>query len=282
MSGVRRRPFDQRLVAGGMLVAPAIALIAGVTLLPLVMLVFRLAGTEGVGGVGRVLADGLHRKVMIRTVEVSASVTFICLVAGYPVALFLTVATPRVRKIMVLALALPMAVSVLIRSYAWLAVLGRSGPINKGLEAMGLIEQPLQLVFNRFGITVGMVAIMLPITIFPLYGVMRQIDPVLLEAAVSMGARPLKAIATVLVPLSVPGIVAGSIVVFVLSLGFYVTPAVLGGPKDQLIAQLIESDVRSLFDWQAAAVTGITLTLLTLAAIGVGLRLVPNYRLPEE
>jgi len=262
--------------------APAVLLVAAVIFLPLGLLFRMIFAAGGAEAVARVLESGLHRTVMLRTVSLSTVVALICLFLGYPVALFLRVADPPMRRALVLALALPMTMSVLIRSYAWMAVLGRTGLVNTALLGLGVVDGPFDLLFNRTSVTIGMVSIMLPIMIFPLYSVMEQIDTSLLEAARSAGASALRAIFSVVVPLSVPGVAAGVILVFILCLGFYVTPALLGGPREQLLAQLIETDVRTLLDWQAAAVSAILLTVVAVVSLALTLRLFTAGHLLEE
>jgi ABC-type spermidine/putrescine transport system permease subunit I len=167
---------------------------------------------------------------------------------------------------MVLVL-VPFWTSVLVRTYAWLVLLQRNGLINGWLQSLGLIDEPLQLAHNLTGSIIGMVHIMLPFLVLPLYASMKSIDLDLVRAAVGLGATPRRAFWTVFFPMSLPGLFAGVVLVFVLSLGFFVTPALLGGGRVQMLAQRIESTITLYSNWGAASALGVVLLLVTLALI---------------
>jgi ABC-type spermidine/putrescine transport system permease subunit I len=169
---------------------------------------------------------------------------------------------------MVLVL-VPFWTSVLVRTYAWLVLLQRNGLINGWLQSLGLIDEPLQLAHNLTGSIIGMVHIMLPFLVLPLYASMKSIDLDLVRAAVGLGATPRRAFWTVFFPMSLPGLFAGVVLVFVLSLGFFVTPALLGGGRVQMLAQRIESTITLYSNWGAASALGVVLLLVTLALIWV-------------
>jgi ABC-type spermidine/putrescine transport system permease subunit I len=161
----------------------------------------------------------------------------------------------------------PFWTSVLVRTYAWLVLLQRNGLINGWLQSLGLIDEPLQLAHNLTGSIIGMVHIMLPFLVLPLYASMKSIDLDLVRAAVGLGATPRRAFWTVFFPMSLPGLFAGVVLVFVLSLGFFVTPALLGGGRVQMLAQRIESTITLYSNWGAASALGVVLLLVTLALI---------------
>jgi putative spermidine/putrescine transport system permease protein/spermidine/putrescine transport system permease protein len=163
-----------------------------------------------------------------------------------------------------IAVLLPFWTSLLVRTYAWLVLLQRQGLINKWGMSLGLWDEPLALVHNLTGTLIGMVHIMLPFLILPVYGSMRAIDRDYLKAAANLGAGPVRAFWTVFFPLSLPGLSAGAVIVFILCLGFYVTPAVLGGGKVILISNRIANDVELFFNWGAASALGVVLLVLTM------------------
>lgn len=171
---------------------------------------------------------------------------------------------PRARALIATAVMVPFWTSVLARSLAWVILLGRRGVLNEWLLSLGAIEQPLPLLFNSLGVQIGMVHVLLPFMILPIWSVLARLDPALPLAARSLGATPARAFLHVVLPLSMPGLVAGMTLVFMLAVGFYITPALLGGPNDLTIAMLIEMVVRDLLDWSFGAV----LSLVLLAAVG--------------
>jgi ABC-type spermidine/putrescine transport system permease subunit I len=172
-----------------------------------------------------------------------------------------------------LALLLPFWSSLLVRSFAWMTLLQDTGVINRALLALGVVDEPIELIRNSLGVTIGMTHIMLPYMVLPLYAVMARIDLSLSEAAGSLGASPLRGFRRVFLPLSVPGLAAGALLVFVLCLGFYITPALLGGAEDVLIGQLIADQVAINVRFGFASAIGIVLLVLTLLALAVGARL---------
>jgi ABC-type spermidine/putrescine transport system permease subunit I len=163
-----------------------------------------------------------------------------------------------------IAVLLPFWTSLLVRTYAWLVLLQRSGLINTWGIQLGLWSEPLQLVHNVGGTLIGMVHIMLPFLVLPVYGSMRAIDRDYLKAAASLGAGPTRAFWQVFFPLSLPGLMAGTTIVFIICLGFYVTPAVLGGGKVIMVSNRIANDIEIFFNWGAASALGVVLLVLTL------------------
>lgn len=198
------------------------------------------------------------------TFELSFLVTAICIVLGYPVAYIIAQARARMAAVLMMLVLFPVWTSLLVRCYAWLVLLQRRGLVNTWLSDFGLIDEPLRLMHNFTGTTIGMVHIMLPFMVLPLYGSMRAISRNYMLAAASLGASPAEAFRQVFVPLSLPGLAAGIIIVFVLCLGFYVTPALLGGGRVMMWSMQIERNVTYYADWGAASALGVVLLAMTL------------------
>jgi ABC-type spermidine/putrescine transport system permease subunit I len=214
----------------------------------------------------KALTDGLYVQVFLETLRIALIVAAICLVLGYPLAYGLAVASPLWATIGFAFLLLPFWTSVLVRTYAWMILLGRNGLLNRTLLDLGVIDQPLALLHNRTGVIIGMVHVLLPYMVFPIYSVMRRVDRQLLSAAEGLGASPAQAFRRVFVPLTLPGVFAGATLVFVVSLGFFITPALLGGGRVMMIGVQIERLVRQFLDWGLAAAVAI---ILLAAALGI-------------
>lgn len=211
----------------------------------------------------RIWAEGAYVDIFITTFQISLLVTAICAVVGYPLAYCLTLAPERWANVMLLGVLIPFWTSVLVRTYAWVILLQRRGLINSVLIDLGVINTPVPLVYNVTGTVIGMVHVMLPFLILPLYASMRAIDNVYVRAAANLGASPTRAFWQIYFPLSMPGFVAGLVLTFILCLGFYITPAILGGGKVQMIAQRIEASVSLFPTWGAASALGVVLLVLT-------------------
>lgn len=211
----------------------------------------------------RIWTEGAYVAIFVTTFQVSLWVTVICVLLGYPVAYTLNLLPEKVSNILMLAVLIPCWTSLLVRTYAWLVLLQRRGIVNSTLINLGLIDQPLQLVHNMAGTVIGMVHIMLPFLVLPLYAAMRAIDGNLLRAAGNLGASPGRAFRDIFLPLSAPGLIAGAMLVFVMSLGFYITPVILGGGKVQMISQRIEASVSLFPTWGPASALAVVLLILT-------------------
>jgi ABC-type spermidine/putrescine transport system permease subunit I len=224
----------------------------------------------------RALTEGLYVRVLLGTLEISFYVAAICLVLGYPVAHFLATASPRWTTIGFVFLLLPFWTSLLVRTYAWMVLLGRNGVVNRFLMQTGVVADPLPLMYNTAGVIVGMVHVLLPFMVFPLYSIMRRVDSGLLLAAQGLGASPWKIFRRIYLPLTLPGVLAGTTLVFILSLGFYITPALLGGGRVLMIAVLIEKQVREFLDWGFAAALSAVLLAAALAVYAAFRRLMQS------
>ena len=250
---------------------PAILAILVVVFLPIFWLsslsFYNAAGELSMENYARIFESALYRRTFVVTFQISITVTLICVLLGYPLCYWLTKMPDRTAAILMVFVLVPFWTSILVRTYAWLVLLQRNGIINSSLMSLGVIEEPLQLAHNLTGSIIGMVHIMLPFLILPLFATMRSIDTDLVRAAVGLGSSPRGAFWRVFFPLSLPGLFAGIVLVFILSLGFYVTPALLGGGRVQMLAQRIESTITVYSNWGAASALGVVLLLLALAMI---------------
>ena len=214
-----------------LLLAPALILFLGVFIVPLLGVLYESVGRADftVHHYVEVFDDAVLIQVLVRTIVLSLVVTAICLLLGYPIAYVMLLSSGWMQRFIALLIVLPLWTSLLVRTYAWMVILGRKGLVNEALITLGAIDAPLSLLYTRFSVYVGMVHIMLPFMVLPLFAVMRRIDMRLVSGAWSLGASRTMAFFFVFLPLSLPGILAGSLLVFILSIGFFVTPALLGG-----------------------------------------------------
>jgi putative spermidine/putrescine transport system permease protein len=219
----------------------------------------------------KALTDGLYLQVLINTALIAAYVCIICLILGYPLAYMLATMRQPWASIAFALVLLPFWTSILVRTYAWLVLLGRNGIINRALLDAGVIATPLPLVNNITGVLIGMVHVLLPYMIFPLYAVMRRVDHGLIVAAEGLGAPGWQIFRRIYLPLTLPGVLAGVTLVYILAIGFFITPALLGGGKVIMIAVLIESQIRQFLAWDFAAALS-TVLLATTLIVYVGLR----------
>ncbi len=214
-----------------------------------------------------------YLKVLGITFKTAALVTLLSLLLGYPVAYLMATVRPGVTNLLVILVLVPFWISVLVRTYAWMVILGRQGLLNTLLLGLGLIEAPLRLMHNFVGLVVGMTHVLLPFMILPMFSVMKNIDRDLLKAAENLGANRWHAFRRVFLPLSLPGVAGGCALVFVLGLGFFITPALLGGPRDLMISMLIERQVNDLTNWGF----GSALAVMLLAVTGLALFLFKRF-----
>ena len=213
------------------------------------------------GNIVRVAAErALYIRVFFRTFWMSLVVTLCCLVLGYPVAWWLATLPVRFSNLLMIMVLLPFWTSLLVRTASWIIVLQKEGIINDILLWLNLVLEPIQLVFNRFGVYVAMVHILLPFMVLPLYSVMKNIPPSYMRAAASLGANPVVAFWKVYVPQSLPGISAGCLLVYILAIGYYITPALVGGPKDQMLSYFIAFFTNNTINWGMAS--GLAVLLL--------------------
>jgi len=273
---LRRDERRERLLLFG-LSLPALIMVLLVILVPVGWLfwlsLFNDEGVLSTYNYSRMLESKSYVRIFKTTFNVSFLTTLICVLIGYPLAYFLSQLSKRWATIGLIAVLLPFWTSLLVRTYAWLVVLQRKGLINQWGIELGWWETPLRLVHNLNGTLIGMVHIMLPFLVLPLYGSMRSIDFDYLKAAANLGANPTKSFWFVFFPLSLPGLFAGITVVFVLCLGFFVTPAVLGGGKVIMVSMKIETLIDLFFNFGTASALGVVLLVLTLAVLFIAHKL---------
>lgn len=253
---------------------PALLLLTIFFIAPVVALLLRSL-TEpqfGLQNYAELFATSTYARVIFNTFLVSAVVTAVSLLIGYPVAWLLAIMPKRWAAVVFGIIVLSMWTNLLARTYAWMVLLQRTGVINKTLMSLGIISEPLPLINNLIGVTIGMVYIMLPFIILPLHATMRGIDPGILNAASLCGAGRWQSFRRVLLPLSAPGAAAGALMVFVMSLGYYVTPTLLGGTANMMLAGLIAQLIQSLLNWGLGGAAAFVLMTVTLAIYALQVR----------
>ncbi len=244
---------------------PALLLLFVFFLFPVV----RMLGFSVEGGsfewYAKALGEGLYLRVFLNTFEIAFWVTVICLVLGYPLGFLLATTTPGWATVGFIFVLLPLWTSVLVRTYAWMVLLGRNGVFNRLMLDTGLIADPIPMLNNLPAVLIGMVHVLLPYMVLPIYGAVRRVDPALVAAAQGLGASDARVFRRVWLPLTLPGVFAGAVIVFVLALGFYITPALLGGGRVIMLAVMIEQQVHQTLDWPFAAALSAVLLVATLA-----------------
>jgi putative spermidine/putrescine transport system permease protein len=215
----------------------------------------------------KIFSELLYINVILNTLWIASIVTFCCLVLGYPVAFFISNVRPKYAGLFLLPVILPFWTSLLVRTYAWMVILQRKGIVNSILLKLGIISSPLTIMYNEFSVILGMVHVLLPFMILPIYGHLQIRDKNLEHAAASSGASPIKTFFLVTLPLSKYSISAGCLLVFVIAIGFFITPALLGGKKVIMISMLIEEYVIEYLDWGFASAISFILLTITLAII---------------
>ena len=248
-----------------LLVAPAILTIVVLFVVPVgyVLLLSVTDPTVSLAHYRRLFTVPLYVSVLANTFKTSLIVTAACLLLGYPLAYVMARRNDAIAAILLVAVGMSFWTGFVVRTYAWLVILGNKGPVS-ALYATAGWGRPPQLLFTSFSSTLGMVHILLPYMVLALYGVMRKIDPSLVRAAEGLGARPFSAFRHVYLPLSLPGVVNGSVLVFTMCLGFYITPILLGTPKDMMISQLISQQIEDLLAWGFASAIAVILLACTL------------------
>ena len=255
-------------------VLPALALLLAVMVWPLAQLLYRsvMTPTFSLEKYQSLFSDGVTVTILTRTVVMSLVVTVVTLLLAYPYAYAMTKVTARTRAVLMALVLLPFWTSLMARTFAWLVLLQDTGVVNSLLSAVGV--GPLSLIRNTAGVTIGMTHVLLPFMVLPLYSTMSKIDPRLMTAAVSLGAPVRVAFRRVYLPLSMPGVVAGTTLVFIMSLGFYITPQILGSPQQAMISQLIATKIDRLLDFGSAGAMSAVLMLITLVLLALMSRVV--------
>jgi len=265
-----------RLLQGGLLALPALLLIGVCFVLP-VGNILRLSFIEPLAGFGNYVhlaTDPLYFRIAATTLRISALTTILAVVLGYLLAYVIAQASPRVRSWLLLIVLIPFWMSVLVRAFAWILLLQREGLLNAALLSLGVIQQPLSLLGNETGVLIGMVHYMIPYATLPLLSSMLAIDPRLMAASRACGAGPVRTMWRIFVPLSLPGLAGATILVFVLNLGFLVTPALLGGGKVIMVAQYIQFGINETLNWGIATALATSLLALVLLSLVVASKFV--------
>lgn len=221
---------------------------------------------------GELLSSKLFQRSLMTTVEISVTAALASMALGYPLALHLARQPPRRRALYMILVLLPFWTSVLVKSYAFTVILGRNGLINTMLSALAGQKIVLPMIFNKFGVIVGMTNYLVPFVVLPVLASLLTIDPAMPRAAEIMGAKPARIFFAITLPLSVPGIMAALSTTTVMSLGFFVIPALLGGPHDMMMANLVDFFTRQTLDWHAAAAIGMMLFAMVVVVSGVAMR----------
>lgn len=217
----------------------------------------------------RIVEEPLYIRIFVRTAMTAAVVTVLALLLGYPVAVVMARQRGRVAMLIAACVLIPLWTSILVRSYAWIVLLQRTGVINTLLQQAGITDRPLQLLYSEGAVIVAMTHVLLPYVILPVYASLAAIPPELERAARNLGAGTWQSFRTVTWPLSLPGVYSGAVMVFILSLGFYVTPALVGGPRNLTISTLIAQQTTELLNWPFAGALAAALLVATLALVGV-------------
>jgi putative spermidine/putrescine transport system permease protein/spermidine/putrescine transport system permease protein len=275
-AGLHRNAARERWALLG-LTAPAVLAVAIIMVMPVTWL-FYLSFLADDGSFSfehytRMVESKSYARIFMTTFKVSIYTTAICILIGYPLAYFLSQLPSRMANLCMLAVLLPFWTSLLVRTYAWLVLLQRKGIINSWGIDLGLWDEPLKLVNNLNGTLIGMVHIMVPFLILPVYGSMKAISQDYMKASSNLGATPSQTFWQVFFPLSLPGLFAGTLIVFVLCLGFFVTPAVLGGGKVIMVSMAITTNIELFFNWGAASALGVVLLVITMSILFVSSKL---------
>ncbi len=263
---LRLKPFGV-----GWLALPGAGYLVLVFALPLLALLasslFDAEGAFSLAGYGNFLGDSYNAKVVWNTLKIATSVTLICLLIGYPAAFAMARAPLAVQGLMFLALILPLSVGVVVKSFAWTILLRSNGPVNALLLQLGLIDEPLKLLFNERGLIIAAVHVFLPFMVLPIFTVARQIDSRLNDAAATLGASPLYRFRHVLWPLSLPGVVTGCAFVFSMAVSMYVIPALIVGDRYQTLPALLARAYLFMRDRQAGSTMAVMLLIIAVSIV---------------
>jgi putative spermidine/putrescine transport system permease protein len=273
---------------GLMLIAPLALVLAGFFLIPVLMLVPTSFG-EYVPGSGlatgvwtlenytRIVTDDYYREVIWRTLGLGLFVTLACLVLGYPLAYLIARGPDRWRIPLILLVIFPMMLNLVVRSFGWIALLANRGLVNNLLVDLGLITRPIKLMYNMTGLMIGLTHIYLPFMVLMLVAAIRNVPRDVEAAAATLGSSRRHVFTAVTLPLSAPGILGGSILVFVLTISALVTPRMLGGPTYKVMATLIYDEYMQLLDWPSGSALSFTLTAMAIGVIWLASRLTKRW-----
>lgn len=266
-----------------LLLLPAMIVIAAAFVMPLVRLVsMSLSAKSGMlGAYEELLGEDIYWLVLWNTMRLAVVVTTITLLLGFAVAMALSRLSGTWRIGLFACVVLPLWISVLVRTFSWMLILEKNGPLNRFLLAGGIIDEPLSFLFNFTGVMIGMVHVLLPYAALPIYAALVKIDPALLRASEGLGASGITTFRRIVLPLATKGIATAATFTFLLSLGFFITPALLGGAKSTTISMLIDTFVNERLAWPLASAASMVLLALALGVIAIAARFVPVSGLAE-
>jgi spermidine/putrescine transport system permease protein len=277
---------------GSVALVPPLAWLSAFFLVPMIAVFVYSLATRTPGGdvtlgfslqnYDRIGESDLYLWGALRSFRIALEVTVATLLVAYPVAYYLALVATRWRLALFVLLIVPWWCSILVKSFAWVAILSERGVLNRALLAIGIVDHPLKLLYNEFAVVIGLVHVLVPFMVLPIYATLEKLDRRLIEAAGNLGSSPLRAFWEVILPLSLPGVAAGSLLTFILSFGSYITPALLGSDRAQMIANLIQSQFMESFDWPFGAALSMVLLGLVLILLASFNRLIGLDRLWDQ
>lgn len=265
-----------------LLLTPALVMVVVLLIMPLCWLAFQSVQTEegfSLANYIRIFQESIYWDTFALTFKISFLVTILSIVMGFPIAYAASRLQGFWANLILICVILPFWTSVLVRAYAWLVLLQRRGLVNQTLMDLGIIDQPLTLMHNTTGTVIGTLHVMLPFMVLPLYSVMKKIPQDLMQASESLGAKPFYTFRRVFLPMAAPGVMAGSILVFVICLGFFITPELLGGGRTILVSMLVQRNVELYHAWGAASAVGLVLLLVVFLIFWGINRFIPIERI---
>ncbi|RNJ41789.1 ABC transporter permease [Mesorhizobium erdmanii] len=267
----------KRWIRGIIVAGPLVLLLLGFLVIPLSFILWgSVEGTKlNFAHYARIISNETNLRILLHTLKIGLIVTVVSLVAGYPVAYLLTRIRPRTLSIVTVFILVPLFTAFLIRTYAWIIILGREGIINNTLVRLGIVSEPLPLLNTTFAVVIGMTHVFIPMAIFTMFSSMVRIDHDFARAAQILGAKPIQAFLRVYFPMSLPGVFSAGILIFIVAIGFYITPALLGGPSDTMISQLIVTQMTTLLNFELSYASSIVLLLVTIATLFLASLFIP-------
>lgn len=281
LTGLRRRTLRKLALYPQLRIwlnaLPATTFLAIFVLLPMALMVLVTFSRSSVDGIQfaftldnyrKLFSDETALRLLFKSIRISVTVTLLILILGYPLAYFIARQEDRYKYLLLFLVFIPYWISYVIRTYAWYPILGKQGALNQFLMLAGLIDQPLDyLLFNEYSVHLGLFSVFLPYAVVPIYLSLDRINPMLLEAAADLGARPGRSFWHIVLPLSLPGVLSGALMVFILTVGAYVTPQLLGGPSGIMIGNVIADQFGATFNWVWGGTLSLVLMIATLLAI---------------
>lgn len=259
-----RFPAIQAQASSLALVSPALVLLGFLFFYPILLLFFTTLEGENIGNYAKVVSSGTSMQVFFNTLRIAVIVTVVDLLLAYPLAVYISRLSPGAKALAFFLVLIPLWTSQLVRTYAWMVLLGRNGPINNTLIWLGIVDAPIRLANSEFAVVAGMTHILLPYMLLPIYNSVSRIDNSLFDAARGLGAGAFSTFTRVLMPLSIQGVLAGVSLVLVLSLGVFIMPALLGGGRVPVIALLIEQQAGSFLNWAMAGTLSAVLMVIVM------------------